>query len=82
MTARTLFYIRALERTPGWLKTVLFDATEHGGRMQGKAKERWIELCEQAAVEQDSKKLMKLIQEIDRLLREKQERLDKALSND
>jgi hypothetical protein len=50
--------------------------------MQGKAKERWIELCEQAAVEQDSKKLMKLIQEIDRLLREKQERLDKALSND
>jgi hypothetical protein len=50
--------------------------------MQGKAKERWIELCEQAAVEQDSKKLMKLIQEIDRLLREKQERLDKARSND
>ena len=50
--------------------------------MQGKDKERWVELCEQAAIEQDSKKLMKLIQEIDRLLREKQERLDKARSND
>jgi len=50
--------------------------------MQGKGKERWIELCEQAAVEQDSKKLIKLIQEIDRLLREKQERLEKARSND
>jgi len=50
--------------------------------VQGKDKERWVELCEQAAIEQDSKKLMKLIQEIDRLLREKQERLDKARSND
>ena len=50
--------------------------------MQGKDKEHWVELCEQAAVEQDSKKLIKLIQEIDRLLREKQERLDKARSND
>jgi hypothetical protein len=52
-----------------------------GHIVQGKDKERWVELCEQAAVEQDSKKLIKLIQEIDRLLREKQERLDKARSN-
>jgi hypothetical protein len=43
--------------------------------MQGKAKERWIELCEQAAVEHDANKLLKLIQEIDKLLREKQERI-------
>ena len=44
-------------------------------------KERWMELCEQAAVEQDSKKLAALIQEIDRLLREKQHRLDHARKN-
>jgi hypothetical protein len=41
--------------------------------MEGNAKERWVELCEYAAVEQDSKKLQKLLQEIERLLREKQE---------
>jgi hypothetical protein len=46
--------------------------------MQGKAKARWVELCEQAAIEQDSTKLLKLIQEIDKLLREKQERVDTA----
>jgi len=33
-------------------------------------KERWVELCEQASVEQDSNKLQKLLQQIDRLLRE------------
>ena len=34
--------------------------------MQGKAKEHWINLCEQAAVEQDPDKLMLLVQEINR----------------
>jgi hypothetical protein len=34
-------------------------------------KERWQDLCEQAAVEQDSKKLIALIQEINRLVDEK-----------
>jgi hypothetical protein len=43
--------------------------------MQGKTKERWQELCEQAANEQDSRKLAELVKEIDRLLSEKQERL-------
>jgi len=43
--------------------------------MQDEAKERWIELCEQAAVEQDRDKLLKLIAEIDRLLSEKTRRL-------
>ena len=43
--------------------------------MQGKIKERWIELCEQAAVEQDHDRLMQLVSEIDRLLAEKEERL-------
>jgi hypothetical protein len=40
-----------------------------------KDKPRWEELCKQAAVEQDSKKFMELIQEINRLLEEKEQRL-------
>jgi hypothetical protein len=40
-----------------------------------KDKARWLELCEQASVEQDQKKLMALVAEITRLLDEKQERL-------
>jgi hypothetical protein len=43
--------------------------------MQGPNKERWKELCEQAAVEQDSEKLMDLIKEINRLLEEKEQRV-------
>jgi hypothetical protein len=38
-------------------------------------KERWQELCEQAAVEQDSGKLLALVQEINRLLDEKRNQL-------
>jgi hypothetical protein len=44
-------------------------------------KERWKELCEQAAVEQDSKKLIALTHEIERLLHEKLDRLDLARIN-
>jgi hypothetical protein len=43
--------------------------------MQGKTKERWVQLCEQAAVEQDSEKLMKLLDEIVRMLDDKEKRL-------
>jgi hypothetical protein len=43
--------------------------------LQGKVKERWRELCEQAAIEQDPRKLSELVAEIDRLLEEKQTRL-------
>jgi hypothetical protein len=43
--------------------------------MQGEKKERWMELCAQAAVEQDPKKLMELVQEINALLEEKERRL-------
>ncbi len=43
--------------------------------MEGKTKERWMELCEQAAVEQDHARLMQLVAEIDRLLSEKERRL-------
>jgi hypothetical protein len=43
--------------------------------MQGKEKERWFELCERASTEQDPIKLSELVEEVDRLLQEKQERL-------
>jgi hypothetical protein len=43
--------------------------------MQGPNKERWKVLCEQAAVEQDPKKLHELIKEINDLLEAKEARL-------
>jgi hypothetical protein len=43
--------------------------------MQGPIKERWRDLCERAATEQDPKKLMPLVKEINQLLEEKQSRL-------
>jgi hypothetical protein len=48
--------------------------------MQGEKKERWLELCEQAANEQDPQKLSELVNEIDRLLQEKLDRI-KARAN-
>jgi hypothetical protein len=50
--------------------------------MQGPAKERWIQLCEQAAVEQDHDKLIELTREIARLLEEKEQRLKKTTPKD
>jgi len=41
-----------------------------------KYKERWLRLCEQAAIEQDSTKLLELVKEINRLLAEKEARLE------
>jgi hypothetical protein len=38
--------------------------------------ERWIRLCEQAAVEHDHQKLLKLVSEIARMLDEKQQRVN------
>jgi hypothetical protein len=43
--------------------------------MQGERGEHWMQLCKQASVEQDPKKLMQLIAEINRLLQEKERRL-------
>jgi hypothetical protein len=43
--------------------------------MDGQTKERWLELCERAAVEQDAEKLVAIIHEIERLLEEKESRL-------
>jgi hypothetical protein len=39
--------------------------------MRGESEERWIELCEQAVVEQDPGKLLALVTEINRLLEAK-----------
>jgi hypothetical protein len=47
-----------------------------GGRMQGIKKERWFQLCQQAAVEQDPIKLLDLITEINDLLEEKERHLE------
>lgn len=43
--------------------------------MEGPVRERWMELASLAATEQDSKKLLVLVQEINRLLEEKEQRL-------
>jgi truncated hemoglobin YjbI len=43
--------------------------------MQGETKERWLELCEQAAVEQAPQRLMALLKEICELLEEKERKL-------
>jgi hypothetical protein len=43
--------------------------------MQCEDKERWQELCAQAAVERDPKKLLELVGEINRLLEKKERRL-------
>jgi hypothetical protein len=43
--------------------------------MQGPKRERWEELCRQAAEEQDPKRLLELTLEINRLLLEKEDRL-------
>ena len=40
-----------------------------------KDREKWMELCRQASVEQDRKKLLELAAEIIRLLDEKEDRL-------
>ena len=39
-------------------------------------KERWKQLCEQVAVEEDPEKFMQLVNELNRLLEEKERRLD------
>jgi hypothetical protein len=49
--------------------------------MQGPNKELWVELCAQAATEQDPERLMELVTEINRLLTEKQERLNNLRVN-
>ena len=44
--------------------------------MQGAKRERWFQLCQQAAVEQDPAKMLQLITEINELLEGKETRLE------
>jgi hypothetical protein len=43
--------------------------------MQGKTKERWLELCVEVVVEEDPERLMELVWEINQLLAEEELRL-------
>lgn len=43
--------------------------------MQSEKKQRWMQLCEQAAVEQDPHRMLELVTEINDLLEEKERRL-------
>jgi len=43
--------------------------------MKGATKERWLELCEQAANEQDPAKMIALVKELNDLLEAKERRL-------
>lgn len=49
--------------------------------MLGEKAEHWRDLCEEAAKEQDPAKFMELIQEINLLLQQKEERLAKQRSS-
>lgn len=49
--------------------------------MKGEKKEIWMNLCEQAAIEQDPDKLMDLIRQINQLLEEKERRLKGGSNN-
>ena len=44
--------------------------------LDGPIKERWMQLCERAANEKDPAKVLELVQEINRLLEEKERRLN------
>ena len=46
--------------------------------MKEQTKEHWMELCEQVATEQDPERLLQLINEINRMLDQKQERLKRG----
>ena len=45
--------------------------------MQGKVKEEWIQLCEKIAIEQDTDRMITLVRELNRMLEEKEKRLER-----
>jgi hypothetical protein len=49
--------------------------------MDRETKERWLVLCEQAAVEQDPARLLALVTEINRLLEEKEQRVRQRIEH-
>ena len=58
----------------GLVAALAFTRTE-ARAMRGEAKEHWTQLCELAASEQDPDKLLELVKEINRMLEEKENRL-------
>jgi hypothetical protein len=46
--------------------------------MQGQTEQTWRKLCERAVIEKDPDKLLQLVKEINRLLNEKEARLQSA----
>lgn len=60
----------------GWLEVNPASQIRYNlGSVLGDKKERWLELCEKAAVEHDPKRLLDLVKEISDLLEEKERRL-------
>ena len=49
--------------------------------MQGENLEKWQKLCQEAVAERDHQRLMELIREIDRILLEKELRLQSTRAN-
>jgi hypothetical protein len=47
---------------------------------QKRARDRWLEIAEQATIEQDSEKFRNLVHELNWVLHQKQERLDRERS--
>jgi len=75
-------YIAAKLRVEGCSAWSRLDKCSVLGCGMRENKERWRELCEQAAVEQDPKKLLELTRQINDLLLGKQQRLDGEASPD
>ena len=62
----------------GLVAALAFTRTETHA-MKGKTKEHWTQLCELAAAEKDPEKLLALVKEINRMLEEKENRLQQRL---
>jgi hypothetical protein len=45
--------------------------------MRGKVKEEWMELCEKITTEQDPERMIELVRELNRMLDEKEQRLQR-----
>jgi hypothetical protein len=58
----------------------LYDISLETPALKGEIRERWQQLCEQAAEEQDTDRLIELTAEINRLLAEKELRLKSGKS--
>ena len=62
----------------GLVAALAFTRTE-AHAMKGEAKAHWTQLCELAASEQEPEKLLELVKEINRMLEEKENRLQQRL---